>query len=394
MNRVRAQPSPAQWEQLLDALLSDRDALVTRIRDAIRATLPSYRNVSEESLLEGIRAEVELLLTVAPAGRQAVSDRELARLGEVGEARARAGVAIDEMLLAWRAGVQVVLDEGREVAESIGIGAEELLGFVEAMLAWSDRAMAIVAAAHRGEELELVRHEQEIRGQLVRGLLLGRLAPADARAQAQAQGFDVSREYVAVRTLAEPGPQGASPERVLGFHETVRPRAGLSTVIDGHLVGLLRKAPSAATPFPVGVGPPRPLERLAESFELATRALSTALAFGLVGVKRLDELGLLPAVVADAAIGELLCRRYVEPLPDGSGTEIAASLRTYFDCDMHVERAAERLFVHPNTLRYRIGRFEELTGANLRDPRTAFEVWWALQRDAMWGGGTGDAAEL
>ena len=36
---------------------------------------------------------------------------------------------------------------------------------------------------------------------------------------------------------------------------------------------------------------------------------------------------------------------------------------------MHVERAAEQLFVHPNTLRYRIGRFEELTGANLRNPR-------------------------
>jgi DNA-binding PucR family transcriptional regulator len=41
------------------------------------------------------------------------------------------------------------------------------------------------------------------------------------------------------------------------------------------------------------------------------------------------------------------------------------------------------LFVHPNTIRYRIGRFEEITGANLRNPRSALEVWWALQRDAI-----------
>jgi DNA-binding PucR family transcriptional regulator len=50
---------------------------------------------------------------------------------------------------------------------------------------------------------------------------------------------------------------------------------------------------------------------------------------------------------------------------------------------MRIDRAAEQLFVHPNTLRYRIGRFEEITGTNLRNPRTALEVWWALQRDAI-----------
>ena len=50
---------------------------------------------------------------------------------------------------------------------------------------------------------------------------------------------------------------------------------------------------------------------------------------------------------------------------------------------MHVERTAERLFVHQNTVRYRLARFEELTGASLRDPKVAFEVWWALERAAM-----------
>ena len=105
-------------------------------------------------------------------------------------------------------------------------------------------------------------------------------------------------------------------------------------------------------------------------------------AFGLVGVRDLDGLGVLPAIVADRAVGDALVRRYLEPLA-GSQAEIAASLRVLFECDMHVERAAEQLFVHPNTLRYRIGRFEEMTGANLRNTTSALEVWWALQRDAL-----------
>lgn len=379
MSRVRAQPSPEQWEALRQALLNDRASLVGRIMDAIRGAIPSYRDVGDEALEAGVRTELELILSVAPGGRESVSDRQLAQVAEVGEQRARAGVPIDDVLLAWRQGVQVLLDEGREAAEGLGIGADELLGFVDALLAWSDRAMAVAAAAHRGEELERTRQDQDERGQLVRGLLLGTLAPAAAQARAEAQGIEPGRDYYAIRAPAATDEDRTEVDRALGLHGTVRPLPGISTLVDGDLAGLVRELPRRGPEFPVGVGPARPLERLAESFELATRALSTARAFGLTGPVTIEELGLLPAVLADPAIGEALCRRYLDPLPDASSAEIIASLRTYFDCEMRVDRAAERLFVHPNTLRYRIARFEEATAANLRDPVTAFEVWWSLQ---------------
>ena len=132
------------------------------------------------------------------------------------------------------------------------------------------------------------------------------------------------------------------------------------------------------------MGPPRTLDRLAESFRLATRALVTADAFGLSGIYDVAQLGLRPAVVADDDVGDALCRRYLDPLDaTRSAGELTATLRAYFECGLHVERAAERLFVHPNTMRYRLGRFEELTGANLRDPVAAFEVWWALERASL-----------
>ena len=36
--------------------------------------------------------------------------------------------------------------------------------------------------------------------------------------------------------------------------------------------------------------------------------------------------------------------------------------------------------LHPNTLRYRLRRFEELTRCDLKDPDRRMEVWWALER--------------
>jgi DNA-binding PucR family transcriptional regulator len=132
------------------------------------------------------------------------------------------------------------------------------------------------------------------------------------------------------------------------------------------------------------VGPARALDRLAESFRLATRALDTADGFGLTGIHDIAGLGLRAAIAADRDVSDVLRDRYLDPLREsGSAAELVASLREYFACGMHVERAAERMFVHQNTVRYRIARFEELTGVSLRDPGVAFEVWWALERAAM-----------
>ncbi len=373
--------SHARWESFLDALTADRDLLTKRIREGLRAQLPRYRLVSDRELDWGFRIDLDSTLISARAGPDAVSDADFAGLTPVGEARARQGIAIEDVLLAWRIGVQIVIDRATEIGPGLDISAAEMLRFVQALIAASDRAMAVIASAHRGTELELAAREVERRSVVVREALLGTISPVVVRAHAESCGIDPAVEYVAIRAESD-AEERTQRERQLGFQSTATPREGLGAVIDDDLAGFLRRAPSGEIPFAVGVGPPRPVERLPESFALATRALTTMRAFGLVGVRDLDALGALPAIVADRAVGDALVRRYLEPLA-GSQAEIAASLRVLFECDMHVERAAEQLFVHPNTLRYRIGRFEEMTGANLRNTTSALEVWWALQRDAL-----------
>lgn len=158
----------------------------------------------------------------------------------------------------------------------------------------------------------------------------------------------------------------------------------MCAVIDGDIAGFLSEPPPSDVDGVVGYGPPRPLDRLAESYRLAARALMTVQACGLRGAHDIASLGLRAAVAMDVEVGASLRKRYLEPLDaGGSARELIATLRAYLACGMHVERAATRLFVHQNTVRYRLARFEELTGASLRETEVLFEVWWALELSAM-----------
>jgi hypothetical protein len=372
------------WDALFDALLGEHEMLSRRVRETLQAELPVYRSLPREELEADVRLEVERVIRSARAGRTAVSDRELADLAEVGERRARQGVALDDMLRAWRIGVQVLVSYAREVGRRIGIDDDQVLEFVESTLAWADVAMVTTAGGHRQAELDLALADQERRAAFVRGALFGALPPAELRVQAEAYSLDPTREYVAVRARAPEGGETRQLERALGFHDAAQHRRGLSAVIDGDVAGFLREPPLGDVEGVVGVGPPRPLERLTESYRLATRALVAAHASGLEGIHDVASLGLRAAVAADADVGDALRARYLDPLAEGSSAaELMATVRTYLANEMHVERTAEQLFVHQNTVRYRLARFEELTGASLRDPQVAFEVWWALERAAM-----------
>lgn len=372
------------WDALFDALLDEHADLARRVREALQAEMPAYRSLPVSALEADIRIEVERVLRSARSGRTAVSGPELAELADVGETRARQGVRVDDMLRAWRIGVQVVVAYAREVGGDLGIGDDQVLEFVESTLAWADVAMVTTAGAHRRAELELALADHERRGAFVRGALFGGLRPAELRIQAEAYSLDPACAYVAVRASPCAGGTTRQIERALGFHEAAQHRRGMSAVIDGDVAGFLREAPRADVETIVGIGPARTLERLTESYRLATRALGAARACRLTGVHDISSLGLRAAVAADRDVGDAFHARYVEPLASASSSaELMATVRAYFASEMHVERTAGQLFVHQNTVRYRLARFEELTGASLRDPQVAFEVWWALERATM-----------
>jgi DNA-binding PucR family transcriptional regulator len=88
---------------------------------------------------------------------------------------------------------------------------------------------------------------------------------------------------------------------------------------------------------------------------------------------------LLPARALD---GDLRAReRLVEQgyavLRDAGG-DLLATLTTYLEVAGSIEGAARALFVHPNTVRYRLRRVGDLTGLVPTEPRGAFALRVAL----------------
>ncbi|MBB3052362.1 hypothetical protein FHS23_003396 [Prauserella isguenensis] len=97
-----------------------------------------------------------------------------------------------------------------------------------------------------------------------------------------------------------------------------------------------------------------------------------------VAVASGDELGMHRLLLAGAPddLRRALSGRVLGSLPNHP--ELLRTVRVYLECSGSPARAATRLHVHVNTLRYRIARAGEILGADLTDFRTQVEVYLAL----------------
>ncbi|RKQ86710.1 purine catabolism regulator [Solirubrobacter pauli] len=89
----------------------------------------------------------------------------------------------------------------------------------------------------------------------------------------------------------------------------------------------------------------------------------------------------LPALLL-AEVDPELVRPRVDALLDPLPEAVLTALVEYFARDQDVNAAAAALHVHPNTLRYRLGRVEALLGRSLKAPATIAELTLALSTRA------------
>lgn len=68
-----------------------------------------------------------------------------------------------------------------------------------------------------------------------------------------------------------------------------------------------------------------------------------------------------------------------------SNGSLLVTLWHYLGSDRDLKRASEKLFIHTNTLRYRLKKIEELLGASLEHEETRFNIYAALKIAAILG---------
>jgi DNA-binding PucR family transcriptional regulator len=74
-------------------------------------------------------------------------------------------------------------------------------------------------------------------------------------------------------------------------------------------------------------------------------------------------------------------RALVEPLVEHDRerrSDLVKTLKVYFDTGANASEAADRLFLHRNSMLYRLSRVEKLTGLNLKDPRARLALQLGL----------------
>jgi DNA-binding PucR family transcriptional regulator len=98
------------------------------------------------------------------------------------------------------------------------------------------------------------------------------------------------------------------------------------------------------------------------------------------GAELTSHVALLAAVPDEAR--RAFAARVLEPVlayDARTGAGLRETLEAFLDCSGSWSRAAERLHVHVNTVRYRIGRVEELTGRDLGEFPDRVDVFLALR---------------
>ncbi|MBL1078247.1 helix-turn-helix domain-containing protein [Nocardia sp. 2] len=322
-------------------------------------------------------------LVTALAEQRAASAAELAAYTDYGRTRARDGISLEGVMRAWRLATRTLVDELVAAAPAHGVDDHLLLNLTREVLDLVDNAILAYSTGHREVEIELAGRDSERRADFIRALLTGTLPPTELRRAAPQFGLDTTTEYVTFKAPTDTSEQilerMTRPNRCAAIADSGSPLVVFLTTIDGDSAGFANKSFRLPDEGLIAFGPAAPPDGLHHSFRVACRTLTTAAVFGRTDSVWFDDLGLLPAVLADPELGQQFHRRFIAPVLRADNHFLINTVAAYIESGMNVEITAREVFVHPNTVRYRIDRFHRIADCDLREPHTATKVWWAIQ---------------
>jgi DNA-binding PucR family transcriptional regulator len=292
------------------------------------------RAVSLQHAVEMVRVIIDVVETrvdtlAAPGAEAELREAVLIYAREIAFSAAQVYARSAEARGAWDARLEAL------VVDSLVRGeAQDSLNSWASALNWSSSPVSVIAGTIDGEEAEPVIEE--------------------LRAQARRTRLDL---------LA--GVQGGRLIVVLGG--------------TGDPMAAAEKLAGRFGPGPVVVGPPaRDLHSASSSARAALAGLRAAPAWpDAPRPASADELLPERALDGDPDAVQTLVTEVYEPLLAG-GPALLDTLTTYLEQGSSLEATARMLFVHPNTVRYRLRRVTELTQYIPSAGRDGFTLWVAI----------------
>lgn len=286
--------------------------------------------------------------------------------------------------------VRVTMEFFEEVLPLVARSEEQLTALTVGVLKYS-RDLAFTAASSYADAAEARgTWDSRMEASVVDAVVRGDTGP-ELLSRAAALNWDTTAPATVVVGIPAPGRDESDGElgtpRASQDVRDIAARHGRAALTDVHgtwLVAIVSGQLSLTDKFlgdllnafsdgPVVIGPTAPM--LTAAYHSASEAISGMNAVaGWRGAPRpVLARELLPerALMGDASAIVALHTDVMGPLAD-AGPTLIETLDAYLDCGGAIEACARKLFVHPNTVRYRLKRITDFTGRDPTQPRDAY----------------------
>ncbi|MFZ0906235.1 MAG: PucR family transcriptional regulator [Mycobacterium sp.] len=278
--------------------------------------------------------------------------------------------------------LRVTMEYFEEVAPLLTRSEEQLTALTVGILKYS-RDLAFSAATAYADAAEARGSwDSRMEASVVDAVVRGDTGP-ELLSRAAALNWDTTAPATVVVGTPAPGEESHASQEV----RDIAARHGRAALTDVHGTWLVAIVSGQLTPTekvfghlldafsdgPVVIGPTAPM--LTAAYHSASEAISGMNAVtGWRGAPRpVLARELLPerALMGDASAIAALHTDVMRPLAD-AGPTLTETLDAYLDCGGAIEACARKLFVHPNTVRYRLRRIADFTGRDPTQPRDAY----------------------
>jgi DNA-binding PucR family transcriptional regulator len=278
--------------------------------------------------------------------------------------------------------VRVTMEYFEEVAPALTRSDEQLTALTVGILKYS-RDLAFSAATAYADAAEARGSwDSRMEASVVDAVVRGDTGP-ELLSRAAALNWDTTAPATVVVGTPAPGRESHASQDL----RDIAINHGRAALTDVHGTWLVAIVSGQLTPTekvfgdlldafsdgPVVIGPTAPM--LTAAYHSASEAISGMNAVaGWRGAPRpVLARELLPerALMGDASAVAALHTDVMRPLAD-AGPTLTETLDAYLDCGGAIEACARKLFVHPNTVRYRLRRIADFTGRDPTQPRDAY----------------------
>jgi hypothetical protein len=374
---------------LVRAIITRLPAILAEVRELLVEQQPDYAEFLAEEFDEVVAAAevfVARLLGLAeldPVTLELDFGVEQTLFEEIGRIHYQQQQDITHLLAAYRTGAAVAWRHVADTALTLSVPAEAFAGLAAAVFAAVDQLSSASLQGYVRAQAASGYARERLRDELAELLLSDRCDMAAVRTAATQAGWTLPRQAAVVLI----DPDNEVGRRLLGHLDDSclrlrRPQMLVAIVPDPDGPGRRKRLATTLRGAGAVVGGTVPLDRLPASVSLAELAVRLQHAHVLTDDPLfVDEHLDAMMVHRDERLLIAVRRQYLAPLaalPESTRDRLSETLRSWLMNLGNRKAVAEELHVHPQTVRYRLGRLRELFGSALDDPATRAALLLAL----------------